>query len=112
MITAHLPLDHLARCCKQERQSYRNSGELSSPCCMQLFRRAFAGEQEAWGYVIDIFQPLIDSWLRRVRGTRLDFIDDDDLTTVAHDALLTLRDSANRLPELTLVMTYVGSSLT
>ncbi|MGQ9480836.1 hypothetical protein [Chloroflexus sp.] len=68
---------------------------------MQLFRRAFAGEQEAWVYVIDIFQPLIYSWLRRVRGTRSDFIDDDDLTTVAHDALLKLRDSANRLPEST-----------
>ncbi|ABY33326.1 MAG TPA: RNA polymerase subunit sigma-70 [Chloroflexus aurantiacus] len=101
MTTSHLPLDHLVRCCKQERQSYRDSGELASPCCMHLFRRAFAGEQEAWGYVIDIFQPLIDSWLRRVRGTRLDFIDDDDLTAVAHDALLKLRDSANRLPELT-----------
>ncbi|MGQ9875981.1 MAG: RNA polymerase subunit sigma-70, partial [Chloroflexus sp.] len=68
---------------------------------MQLFRRAFAGEQEAWVYVIDIFQPLIYPWLRRVRGTRSDFIDDDDLTTVAHDALLKLRDSANRIPELT-----------
>lgn len=101
MTTSHLPLDHLVRCCKRERQSYRDSGDLSSPCCMQLFRRAFAGEQEAWGYVIDIFQPLIDAWLRRVRSSRLDFIDDDDLTAVAHDALLKLRDSTNRLPELT-----------
>lgn len=100
MTTSHLPLDHLARCCEKERQSFRDSGELSSPCCMHLFRRAFAGEQEAWGYVIDIFQPLIHSWLRRVPGSRLDVIESDDLTTVAHDALLKLRDSVNRLPEL------------
>ncbi len=103
MLESDLPLADLARCCQRERDSFSKSGERSSPCCMNLFRRAFAGDQDAWYHVIEIFQPLVRQWIQRVcigYPDLIDLIDERDRTEVADDAWLKLKKGVDRQSHL------------
>ena len=51
MVAPMNDLDDLATLrqrCRQEREAFIKRGETSSPACVELFRRAFAGEEAAW----------------------------------------------------------------
>jgi RNA polymerase sigma factor (sigma-70 family) len=58
------PLPELIVLCWKERERYHlKLSKGRSPACAELFRRAFAGEQDAWSMVFIIFRPLVRSWL-------------------------------------------------
>ena len=63
-------LDAVVSCCEQERSAFRRDGERSSPCCLELFRLAFYGDQAkrdlAWMGIAKIFQPLVHARVRAV----------------------------------------------
>jgi len=96
MPASDLPIADLARCCQREREAFSQSGERSSPCCMNLLRKAFADDQDAWYHVIEIFQPLIRQWIQRVCIRFPDLIDENDKTEVADDAWLKLKKGVAR----------------
>lgn len=96
MTASDLPIADLARCCGRERRAFSESSERSSPCCMELFRRAFAGYQDAWIHITEIFQPLIRQWIQRVCIRFPDLIDENDKTEVADDAWLKLKKGVAR----------------
>ncbi len=100
MPESDLSLADLAHCCQRERVSFSESGERSSPCCMNLLRKAFADDQDAWYYVVEIFQPLIRRWIQRVCIRFPDLIDEHDQTEVADDALLKLKKGVDRQSHL------------
>jgi hypothetical protein len=50
-------LTETIRCCEQEREAFRRVALPKSPCCVDLFRRAIAGEQDAWAALWQIFAP-------------------------------------------------------
>ena len=47
----------------QERRDFLQADEKSSPACVELFRRAFDGDEEAWSGVYKIFKPLMKGWI-------------------------------------------------
>lgn len=49
--------------CQHERTVYRQEQVTASPACVELFRRAFAGDQEAWAAVHTAFAPLVRAWV-------------------------------------------------
>jgi DNA-directed RNA polymerase specialized sigma24 family protein len=51
--------------CQQERSSYRHTGIGASPACVEVFRRAFAGNQEAWAAVQATFEHQVRKWIGR-----------------------------------------------
>ena len=55
------PLAAITACCQRERHTAQQ-GERRSPCCAELFRRAFGGEQDAWSAVWTIFERLMLAW--------------------------------------------------
>lgn len=66
--------------CRQEREAFLKRGETSSPACVELFRRAFAGEEAAWEAIFrQIFQAEIRRWVEaaaRVRNLRADDVEE------------------------------------
>jgi hypothetical protein len=50
-------LTETIRCCEQEREAFRRPALPQSPCCVDLFRRAIVGEQDAWAARWQIFAP-------------------------------------------------------
>jgi hypothetical protein len=77
------PMDDLAtllHACRQEREDFLKRGETSSPACVELFRRAFAGEEAAWDAILrQIFQPEIRRWVEaaaRVRNLSADDVEE------------------------------------
>jgi hypothetical protein len=66
-------LDALSRCCEQERQRFYYHGVRESPCCMDLFRRAFGGDHAAWDAVWQVFRPQMQKWV-----SKAGFIEVDD----------------------------------
>ena len=55
-------LQDLIAGCQNERKSYRSDDDSRSPSCAEIFRRAFANDQEAWTAVHELFKPLFTSW--------------------------------------------------
>jgi hypothetical protein len=49
--------------CREERSAYRRDHLRASPCCMELFRRAFAHDQAAWQAIQTAFDPLVRAWI-------------------------------------------------
>jgi hypothetical protein len=49
--------------CQHERAVYRQEQVTASPACVELFRRAFASDQEAWAAVHTAFAPLVRAWI-------------------------------------------------
>jgi len=100
MPASDLPVADLARCCGRERRAFSESSERSSPCCMELFRRAFAGYQDAWIHITEIFQPILRQWIQRVYMRFSDLIDENDKTEVTDNAWLKLRKGITRQADL------------
>lgn len=53
----------LAADCSRERSDFKQSGTQRSPACVELFRRAFDDDQEAWSVVHTTFEPLVINWV-------------------------------------------------
>lgn len=58
--------------CEQERDLFRRHALPSSPGCLELFRRAFAGNQDAWTALWRIFEPQM-----RAQIPRQDLVESD-----------------------------------
>lgn len=57
------PTTHIVDTCRKERQrSYLQEHPHASPACVELFRRAFAGDQMAWDALQVTFAPLMQRW--------------------------------------------------
>lgn len=95
-------LDAMIACCYEERSAFRHSGQRSSPCCIQIFRRAFAGDQLAWAAVDKIFEPLLKGWLhdglRKFGNPHL--LDEDSLQDVVQEAKFILSKVGPHRPHL------------
>ncbi len=57
-------MDELIQRCREERAAYLTEGDLRSPACVELFRRAFAGNQDAWSAIDELLKPLLRQWAR------------------------------------------------
>jgi|GEM_PF-1466934 len=53
----------VAELCRKERSTFKTNGEQQSPSCVELFRRAFAADQEAWSAVHNAFESLVKNWV-------------------------------------------------
>jgi DNA-directed RNA polymerase specialized sigma24 family protein len=85
-------IDDLIARCQEERRAYHQTGSPGSPACVELFRRAFAGDQDAWTAVQGVFEPLMRAWI----GTQ-QHVDPDD---VLQEALIAFARWAPQHPEL------------
>jgi len=84
---SELPLAEIKYLCQQERNHFRQVGELLSPACVELFRRAFVmldsaeepttdadcelrrQQQKQWAIadLIELFEKLVLSWIQRAK---------------------------------------------
>ncbi|WP_298490249.1 RNA polymerase subunit sigma-70 [uncultured Chloroflexus sp.] len=97
MSSDHRLLDDLVTCCQTERTAFRQTGEQRSPCCMELFRRAFAGDQDAWTEVVRIFNRMLYQWVGRVNYR----LDNDELQTAIDEAWVGLHKGGTKHASLT-----------
>lgn len=97
-----LPLDQLICGCERERTVFRQTNEQLSPYCMALFRRAFAGDQDAWQHISAIFGRMQRAWIHSIvkRGA-LEDLDNDDVQGIIHEALCALHQAGRCHEELT-----------
>ncbi|WP_322493637.1 hypothetical protein [Chloroflexus sp.] len=93
----HRSLAELVNCCQAERSAFRSTGERYSPCCMALFRRACAGDQDAWTEIVSIFKLLLYKWVNKVKPS----LDEHELQTAIDDAWLGLSKACASNPSLT-----------
>ncbi|MEM7129091.1 MAG: hypothetical protein AAF702_22355 [Chloroflexota bacterium] len=84
-------IQDVIECCQQERGQYRR-GIKPSPCCVELFRRAFDGNQDAWAGIERIFKPLMSKWIAGQNK-----VDVDD---ALQDAWISFFRAAPRQPSL------------
>ena len=54
---------HLCSECEQERLLYASAQQDISPACVELVRRALAGDNEAWSVFQVLFMPLMRAWI-------------------------------------------------
>lgn len=99
MTLDHRSLAELVNCCQAERSAFRSTGERHSPCCMAIFRRACAGDQDAWVEIVSIFQRLLYDWVNKVNHQ----LDDHELQTAVDDAWLGLYKGCANKPSLTAI---------
>lgn len=106
-------LDTLVQQCRQERHQFftapppqsRNPciGERPvyppSPACIHLFRRAFAGDQEAWKAVYELWHPQIVAWIRTM-GHELPGPEHHDLDDLIQEAWYRFLHYAPACPDL------------
>lgn len=93
----HRSLAELVNCCQAERSAFRSTGERYSPCCMALFRRTCAGDQDAWTEIVSIFKLLLYKWVNKVKPP----LDEHELQTAIDDAWLGLSKACASNPSLT-----------
>lgn len=68
---ATLSLAPLIHECRQERATFLKTGEQRSPACVELFRRAFAGDEAAWAAIFQqVFQVEIQRWVEAAAKVR------------------------------------------
>jgi DNA-directed RNA polymerase specialized sigma24 family protein len=60
---SHQTLAKVIAGCQQERSDYRHKRIDESPSCVEVFRRAFAGNQEAWAAVQATFALQVRAWI-------------------------------------------------
>jgi hypothetical protein len=60
-------LDEVIAGCREERSAYRRADVATSPWCIELFRRAFARDQDAWAALCTTFEPLVRAWVGKQR---------------------------------------------
>lgn len=86
----------LSTLCKQERQDFYRDRTTDSPACLELFRRAFAQDQEAWEKIIDGFKPQLTRWVKSWFQL-FTLVEPDDLV---QDAFLSFYRYAPQKPQL------------
>ena len=59
----HLSLHEVVAACQHERHVFRSQGDPSSPACLEVFRRAFVGDQDAWTAIYVTFNGLMRGWI-------------------------------------------------
>ncbi|MEI7768560.1 MAG: RNA polymerase subunit sigma-70 [Chloroflexales bacterium] len=103
MTESSCPTDEVIRCCEGERNAFLAGGTYTSPCCVELFRRAFAGDQDAWAAVDNTFHSLIHAWVRNVLGAYGDpnLLDEETRAEVVQSAKRALSIGGPRSPGLT-----------
>lgn len=79
--------------CRQERQNYQQTKADGSPACVELLRRAFAQDQEAWRALEEVFKPLMNKWI----GVQ-SYIEPED---ILQDAFIEFYRYAPRVTDLT-----------
>lgn len=60
----HWKLSELCTHCEDERRAFHTETNRSSPACVELFKRAFAGNADAWGEIYRIFKPMLYGWIQ------------------------------------------------
>ena len=97
-----LPLDAIIRCCQDERRGFYRSGDHASPCCVELFRRAFRNDQDAWVAIDTIFHTLLHAWvheaLHAIENPRL--LDEETRAEVVQSAKHALSMGGPKHPHL------------
>jgi DNA-directed RNA polymerase specialized sigma24 family protein len=78
--------------CRNERSKYRKRQISDSPLCIELFRRVFAGNQEAWVELCAAYDHLMRAWA----GSQ-SVVDVED---VVQEAFISFYRSASRQPTL------------
>lgn len=58
-----IALPELLAACQQERRRYSRTGVDAAPACVELTRRALAGDQYAWVLFQPLFEPLMRAWI-------------------------------------------------
>lgn len=71
---SQLPLEEVTDMCQEERAAYRSTRNSLSPACVEIFRRAFAGDQVAWAVIDATYKPMI----RRIAASILKDLDIED----------------------------------
>jgi DNA-directed RNA polymerase specialized sigma24 family protein len=89
---SHAQINELIAHCQAERRTYHQTGSPASPACVELFRRAFAGDQDAWAAIQAVFEPLMRAWV----GVQ-HHVEPDD---VLQEALIAFARWAPQHPEL------------
>ncbi len=84
---------HLCSECEQERLLYASAQQDISPACVELVRRALAGDNEAWSVFQVLFMPLMRAWI----GTS----GAEETEDILQEALLAFARWAPAHPELT-----------
>lgn len=56
-------LQEVIAACQHERSLFRSHAEDTSPACIEVFRRAFAGDQDAWTAIYTTFNSLMRGWI-------------------------------------------------
>ncbi|NOK57785.1 MAG: hypothetical protein GFH27_549287n89 [Chloroflexi bacterium AL-W] len=60
MTEQQVSVEEVVRNCQHEQRRRPTNSE--SPWCVELFRRAFAGDEEAWSGIRMLYEPLMRSW--------------------------------------------------
>jgi DNA-directed RNA polymerase specialized sigma24 family protein len=79
-------LDEVIARCREERSAYRSTGARTSPWCMELFRRAFVQNQDAWAALQATFEPLVRAWIGKQQLVEHDDILQETFLAFAHYA--------------------------
>ena len=88
-----MPIARLCAECEQERSLYASAQQDISPACVELIRRALAGDNEAWSVVQVLFMPLMRAWVGMSGG--------EETEDILQEALLAFARWAPAHPELT-----------
>ncbi len=101
----HTSLEQAMRQCQLERESYTISRDTSapSPGCLDVFRWAFAGDQDAWVFLIDTFHRVVLSWARSEYHL--------DRESVINEAWAAFAHYAAKKSDTLLVTNQIGSAL-
>jgi len=84
--------------CQQERQAYlQNSANPYSPLSLQMFRRAFSGDPDAWTCLYQTFKAQVEAWI----GTQKRLSPED----IAQEAWLSFARYAPRCRDFALTET-------
>jgi DNA-directed RNA polymerase specialized sigma24 family protein len=89
---SQLPLADIIAHCQEERRAYRLDHAAAAPWSMELFRRAFAADQEAWQALRALFEPLVRGWIGSQRCVEYE--------DVLQETFLAFARYAPRHPEL------------
>jgi len=87
-----LPLADIVARCGGERRAFYTQQVQVSPACVEMVRRAFANDQQAWAAVSHRFYPNMRSWAKTYAQ--------DDVDDLLQDALSAFMRSAPKQPEL------------
>lgn len=73
-----LPVARIAEQCAAATRRFFRSGDGDDRWCFELFRRAICeGVEEAWGHLLDTYQPEMAGWVRACPGFRAEWEVDD-----------------------------------